>query len=409
MKRKKMMTRFLAAAMLAGLLLTGRSSEAIRAVTPDGKYKVGVRVLYLDLEGRKAPVMIWYPARPAAGAAAYDYRGAIHGAAVLNADPESTAAPYPLLLFSHGLGGCGCQSVFYTENLASAGYVVVAPDHKDSAMCHIDRDPDITAGQIVKAALTSGGNLGQTVLSLFGEQIAGSGYDFSYRFREAGAAIDQALAWNRDPDSSLHNMMDPDRIGVTGHSLGGMTTLVVGGVPYLCDQPEDKNPADCDSKNFAQNRMPNPCCFPAVRELQPFQFRDSRVKAMLSLAPAVLFPHPERAAKEIKIPMMIITGDNRKMEVPWTPIWNIYQNAPAPKYLVRLQGTDHMTVADFARGVSVAKYVLPGFRSHYADKAQAYQDYSVGFFNLYLQPGPGPKNLQVRKNNYAEYWGEEPK
>src|SRR5271170_1733270 len=41
------------------------------------------------------------------------------------------AAPalgYPVVVFSHGFGGCNTQSVFLMEALASAGYLVVAPN-----------------------------------------------------------------------------------------------------------------------------------------------------------------------------------------------------------------------------------------------------------------------------------------
>jgi len=39
----------------------------------------------------------------------------------------------PLVLFSHGLGGCALQTIFFTEELARHGYVVAAPDHADAA------------------------------------------------------------------------------------------------------------------------------------------------------------------------------------------------------------------------------------------------------------------------------------
>ena len=39
---------------------------------------------------------------------------------------------WPLILFSHGLDGCGAQSKFLTEALAAHGYIVAAPDHADA-------------------------------------------------------------------------------------------------------------------------------------------------------------------------------------------------------------------------------------------------------------------------------------
>src|SRR3954470_9445885 len=37
----------------------------------------------------------------------------------------------PLILFSHGFGGCAQQSNTLTQSLADAGYAVLAPNHKD--------------------------------------------------------------------------------------------------------------------------------------------------------------------------------------------------------------------------------------------------------------------------------------
>ncbi|MGD0509843.1 MAG: hypothetical protein ABSA27_18745, partial [Terriglobales bacterium] len=45
------------------------------------------------------------------------------------------AAPangYPVVVFSHGYTGCNTQSAFLMQALARAGYLVVAPNHKDA-------------------------------------------------------------------------------------------------------------------------------------------------------------------------------------------------------------------------------------------------------------------------------------
>jgi len=376
---------------------------------PKGPYPVGARLEHIPYQGREMAIIVWYPARAEAGAKAYPYIGKVQGQALADAPLDDKGAPYPLILFSHGMGGCGTQSIFYTENLASFGYVVVAPDHEDSAMCHLDREPDITPGQIAWAAVKSGGNLSGSVFALFGDRFKETGFDFSYRPDEAKAAIDQALHWNGDQSSFLYSKIAPDRIGVTGHSLGGFTSLMVGGVPFFCDQPEDQNPEGCDFEKLDLDRIPNPCCLDYVRNSNPYQSRDPRVKAILPLGPAAFFPHLDRAAAEIKIPVMIITGDNKSMEVPWDPIWTFYEHAPAPKYVLRLKKTDHMTIADMTLNVSAAGWVLPGFRSHFAEKAQAYQDYSVAFFNKYLKgDNSGEAVLTKPENKFVELWHQEP-
>src|SRR4051812_19688148 len=38
---------------------------------------------------------------------------------------------WPVVIFSHGLGGCPTQSRFMTKGLAARGYLVIAPFHGD--------------------------------------------------------------------------------------------------------------------------------------------------------------------------------------------------------------------------------------------------------------------------------------
>ena len=40
---------------------------------------------------------------------------------------------FPLIIFSHGAFMCGTQSLFFTEHLASEGFIVAAPDYPDDA------------------------------------------------------------------------------------------------------------------------------------------------------------------------------------------------------------------------------------------------------------------------------------
>ena len=204
-------------------------------------------------------------------------------------------------------------------------------------------------------------------------------------------------------------MMDPDKIGATGHSFGGFTSLAIGGLPYHCENfsyDEQK----CKIQNAEQRRNLPPCCNFRGKSKDPMFMRDARVKAMLPLGTSTAFPELDRAAKELKIPFMIINGDSKKFEAPWQGAWTIYENASAPKYAVRLKKTDHMTISDLTLAMNPAllKLVLAGFRSGYKEKAQAYKDYSVAFFNLYLKgDNSGAKTLHGPVNNYAEIWHQE--
>ena len=47
--------------VFAALFSASGGHRVFKTFAPDGPYKVGVKILHLELGGRKAPVMIWYP------------------------------------------------------------------------------------------------------------------------------------------------------------------------------------------------------------------------------------------------------------------------------------------------------------------------------------------------------------
>ncbi len=79
-----------------------------------GSYAVGAREFTIENAGRTAPLTIWYPARNPAGKPeeitySMDIGDAgmkpfpVRGNALLDAQPDTTGAPYPLVVYSHGL------------------------------------------------------------------------------------------------------------------------------------------------------------------------------------------------------------------------------------------------------------------------------------------------------------------
>jgi predicted dienelactone hydrolase len=99
----------------------------------------GGESIYYD---RPLTLEVWYPAQLADGQAPGGHYHAITrnpaitavlmGKAVRDAEPNSTAAPYPLVIISHGYPGNRYLLSHLGENLASKGYVVASIDHTDS-------------------------------------------------------------------------------------------------------------------------------------------------------------------------------------------------------------------------------------------------------------------------------------
>ncbi|MBX3272328.1 MAG: dienelactone hydrolase family protein [Sandaracinaceae bacterium] len=109
----------------------------------------------LDVEG--VLVELWYPADAAAAAApadVYDMRAALpeemqgriadteptRFTTLARRDAPAAAGRFPLVLFSHGLGGFRQQSSFLTAHLATWGFVVAAPEHAERNLAAVLRE-----------------------------------------------------------------------------------------------------------------------------------------------------------------------------------------------------------------------------------------------------------------------------
>ncbi len=166
------------------------------------RQSVGYKVINISPKLRAG---VWYPSDSPAQEFAYSkdlktslaYEGAV-----------KKCGPLPLVIFSHGFGGCGLQSVFFTEELARHGYIVVAPDHKD-ALCTVDR-----TGQLKPIS---------TDQSLFKpeEWTKTSNLD---RKNDLSATLDFLLT-----NSEFTQHIDATRVGAVGHSLGGYAVFAMAG------------------------------------------------------------------------------------------------------------------------------------------------------------------------------------
>jgi predicted dienelactone hydrolase len=136
-----------------------------------------------DGQVRRLVTRVWYPAAvaPPSGGA-------------LSEPPPARGGPFPLVVFSHGYWGNPTDSSVFVGHLASHGFVVAAPDHRD---CAAGCTP---ADVLVQADL---------------------------RPADAGAVLDNLLAAGGQGDRVLAGLVDPERVGIAGHSFGGWTALTV--------------------------------------------------------------------------------------------------------------------------------------------------------------------------------------
>lgn len=239
-----------------------------------GPYGVGVRTLEMvdtsrptepnrEFEGspqREMTVDVWYPTAA----------GSVDGS---ERPLEAAEAPYPLIIFVHGYSSIRNQSASYLQHLASHGYVVASPGFPQTRL-------DTPGGPRLYAVL---------------DQPA----DVSF-------VIDELLAMNDEPSSLLSDAIDGEWIGVTGHSGGGLTTMITA---------------------YGERR-------------------DDRVDAIVPISP-VGCTLPADIADRVTVPAMVIGGSVDRLVGP-VSIYDAYEAASAPKYFVDVIGGDHVRFGDFA-------------------------------------------------------------
>jgi predicted dienelactone hydrolase len=178
----------------------------ITGPTATGPYGVGYTTFTASdpaRGGRTLTVDVWYPTDPTTTTgepASLPLLVTSLPVPGVRADAEPADGPFPLVVFSHGSGGVRFQSWFLLQAMASAGYVVVAPDH---------------------AGNTSLDVLGGTVDPF--EVIAAN------RPRDVSFVIDSIVDRSASPADALAGTVDASRIAVAGHSFGGFTALAVAG------------------------------------------------------------------------------------------------------------------------------------------------------------------------------------
>src|SRR5258708_22209077 len=119
--------------------------------------------------------------------------------------PAGTARA-PIVVFSHGFGGCATQSTFLTEALARHGYFVVAPNHKDAG-CSRGRG-------------RGRGSSADRPLEPFRKPERWTDTSFANRRDDIRAILDAMRG-----DSAYSNHIDFTQLAIAGHSLRGYTDV----------------------------------------------------------------------------------------------------------------------------------------------------------------------------------------
>lgn len=285
---------------------------------------------------KEIDVAVWYPTAAQAPVYTYSDPGRTKGRVAKEAKPDSDGGPYPLIVYSHGYGGSAFASIFLSEYLAKHGFVVAACDHSDAHLAaraagHADADANgnlLSAKEMARIR----GSLGRP--------------RFDHRPKELTSVIDGMLALNADVASPMGGIIDPERIGACGHSLGVHTVLMAGG-------------------------MGN---------------KDARIKALLVLSGGIsAFSAAE--FRRLDLPVMFMYGEREGTE--WRTRDSNYQrrctkaaydNCKPPKFMLEVKGAGHLSFCQ-------ALFSPMPFGSGSAAQAQAdvMKKYALAFFVRYLK------------------------
>jgi predicted dienelactone hydrolase len=205
-----------------------------------------------------------------------------------------SAKPAPVILFSHGLGGSRDNNPYLGNHWAKRGYLVVFVQHPGSDESVWKSQPALQR----MAAMKNAASL---------DNMIARGKDIPF-------VIDTLTTWNRNMKHPLHQRMNIDAIGMSGHSFGAITTQSVAGQVY-----------------------------PGSR----LSFTEPRIDAAVMMSPGPpAIGDPAKAFGSIRIPCLLMTGTEDDSPIgKQTPedrlkVFPHLQKAPA--WQVVFDGADHM-------------------------------------------------------------------
>ena len=301
------------------------------------KTNVGYRVM--QISGKS--VAVWYPT--SAKPAQYKYTARFSGLLALDA-PVTTACggSVPLVVFSHGDLGCGIQSMSLTEELARNGYVVAAPDHADAAICHTVPPPRGSKPSPQPAQPNI---------------FAPDAWDDSSRVdrrQDIEAVIDELLK-----NEEFAKVIDPQKIGLAGHSLGGYTVVGIAGGWQ--------------------------------------SWIDPRIRAVLALSPYVMPFQVKNTLGNVHVPLMYQGGT---LDVGITPFLEgpkgAFAAANPPVYFVKLKAAAHLAWASCGNERTTQSCLAN------VPNARLIAQYAIAFFDRYLKGLPEPL-LEKKNAALAQY------
>lgn len=342
-----------------------------------GDYDIGVRTIVVTDLGRvdvlntqrgsevaiydrSLTVEVWYPAQLASGQSRGgeylaitrnpEITARLSGQAVRDAVPDTSAGAFPLVVISHGYPGNRYLMSHLGENLASKGYVAVSIDHKDSTY----DDAQAFSSTLYNRPLDQ-------------------------RF-----VIESMAQLAANPDSFLAGMLDANKTGVVGYSMGGygLVNNLGGGysdeiVPSFMSPPNELLSLHATGNPDYRNNL------------------DSRIKAGFAIAPWGMKSGfwREQDLTGIRVPTFYLAGDNDTVAGYQNGVRAIYEAAVnSDRYLLTYKNAGHNAGAPYPVPREILDSETGEGASHYTDPVwdsvrmnNVMNHFVTAYFNYHLK------------------------
>ena len=266
--------------------------------------------------------------------------------------PEIASGTYPLVVFSHGGFGVRTSNESLYNELASHGYVVASIGHTYHSLYVTDTNGHTTwiNKSYMKELSTENALIDREQSYMYYQKW------MAIRTSDISFVIDRVLAEaNADNVDTVYKLVDTERIGVMGHSLGGSAALCMGRLRS-------------DIRAVIALESPLLCDIVGVRDGE-FIYTSE--------------PYP--------VPVLNVYSDTG---------WRILADRPQYKsnhallsytdgtaHNVHIQGVGHFTLTDLALASPILTRILNGQKSTTNSTAclKEINQLSLGFFDFYLK------------------------
>jgi predicted dienelactone hydrolase len=242
----------------------------------------------------------------------------------------------PVVLFSHGLGGTREGSAFLGKHWGGRGYVAVFLQHPGS---------DDSVWKDLKPS--------ERMAAL---QEAAGAKNFLLRVQDVPAVLDQLAKWQQDTKHELAGRLDLEKVGMSGHSFGAVTTQAVSGQAFA---------------------------------LGGQRLTERRIQAAVLMSPSVpKVGSAEKAFGSVKLPWLLMTGT-----LDSSPIGGQTPESRRAVYPALPAGDKYHLVLEKAEHSAFTERALPGEKQmRNPNHHRAILALSTAFWDAYLRQDQSAKN-----------------